>query len=113
MEPNGWMVVGLDTNFFATIESGEHTGLLLNLPAWAALSAGNLGGGLVLPSTVRNVTVAADADPVGMAEAYKAARRWRVEGRTVRIIASDTAGTDFNDRLQQDGAHGACIGGNP
>jgi hypothetical protein len=33
MQPNGWMVVGLDTNFYATIESGVQTGLLLDLPA--------------------------------------------------------------------------------
>jgi hypothetical protein len=39
MEPNGWMVVGLDTNFFATVESGEHTGLLLNLPASVRFTA--------------------------------------------------------------------------
>ena len=33
MEPNGWMIVGLDTNFYATVESGVQTGLLLDLPA--------------------------------------------------------------------------------
>jgi len=39
MEPNGWMVVGLDTNFFATVESGVQTGLLLNLPASVRFTA--------------------------------------------------------------------------
>ena len=39
MEPNGWMVVGLDTNFFATVESGVQTGPLLNLPASVRFTA--------------------------------------------------------------------------
>lgn len=82
------------------IESSASAGLLLDLPAWAALSAGNLGGGLVLPEVVRAVTIAADADTVGMREAEQAARRWRAEGRTVRIALPDIAGQDFNDLLQ-------------
>lgn len=81
------------------IESSGSAGLLLGLPAWAALSAGNLGGGLVLPETVRSVTIAADADPVGQREAHQAARRWRAEGRTVRVVAPDRPGQDFNDLL--------------
>lgn len=83
------------------IETSASAGLLLGLPAWAALSAGNLGGGLVLPDAVRAVTIAADADPVGQREAHAAARRWRAEGRTVRIVAPTAAGQDFNDTLQQ------------
>jgi hypothetical protein len=39
MEPNGWMVVGLDTNFYATAESGVQTGLLLDLPASVRFTA--------------------------------------------------------------------------
>ena len=93
------------------IESSASAGLLLDLPAWPALSAGNLGGGLVLPDAVRDVTIAADADPVGMREAQRAARRWRAEGRTVRIIAPGISGQDFNDVLQQDHAPGAAVGG--
>lgn len=82
------------------IESSASAGLLLRLPAWAALSAGNLGGGLALPDVVRAVIIAADADPVGQREAQAAARRWRAEGRTVRIALPDTPGQDFNDILQ-------------
>lgn len=82
------------------IETSASAGLLLGLPAWAALSAGNLGGGLVLPSAVRAVTIAADADAVGMTEADRAARRWRAEGRTVRVATPDVPGQDFNDLLQ-------------
>jgi len=81
------------------IESSASAGLLLGLPAWAALSAGNLGGGLILPDAVRVVTIAADADPVGQREAQQAARRWRAEGRTVRIVAPNRPGQDFNDLL--------------
>jgi len=81
------------------IESSASAGLLLGLPAWAALSAGNLGGGLILPDAVRAVTIAADADPVGQREAQQAARRWRAEGRTVRIVAPNRPGQDFNDLL--------------
>lgn len=39
MEPDGWMVVGLDTNFYATVESGVQTGLLLDLPASVRFTA--------------------------------------------------------------------------
>ena len=39
MEPDGWMVVGLDTNFYATVESGVQTGLLLELPASVRFTA--------------------------------------------------------------------------
>jgi len=83
------------------IETSASAGLLLALPAWAALSAGNMGSGLVLPDVVRTVTIAADADPVGQREAHAAAWRWRAEGRTVRIVAPTTAGQDFNDILQR------------
>ena len=33
MEPNGWMVVGLDTNFYATVSAQVQEGTLLELPA--------------------------------------------------------------------------------
>ena len=33
MEPNGWMVVGLDTNFYAQVGQQVQSGLLLGLPA--------------------------------------------------------------------------------
>ena len=39
MEPNGWMVVGLDTNFYATVDSEVQTGVLLTLPASVRFSA--------------------------------------------------------------------------
>lgn len=39
MEPKGWMVVGLDTNFYASVGGGVQTGLLLDQPASVRFSA--------------------------------------------------------------------------
>jgi putative DNA primase/helicase len=82
------------------IETCASAGRLLGLPAWAALSAGNLGRGLVLPVDVQTVVIAADADPAGEVAARDAALRWSGEGRQVRIARPDEAGCDFNDVLR-------------
>ena len=82
------------------IESAASAGRLLGLPAWAAVSAGNLAQGLVLPAEVRRVVIAADADPPGERAAQQAALRWQREGRTVHIARPDKAGCDFNDLLR-------------
>lgn len=79
------------------IETSASAGRLLNLPAWAAISAGNLAQGLVLPAEVRRVVIAADADPPGERAAQAAALRWQREGRTVEIARPDKPGLDFND----------------
>jgi hypothetical protein len=81
------------------VETAASAGLLIGLPAWAALSAGNLGKGLVLPSEVGAVVVAADPDLEGERAAVAAALRWKAEGRTVRIARPDGTG-DFNDLLR-------------
>ena len=83
------------------IETAASAGLLLGLPAWAALSAGNLAAGLVLLPAIRSVTIAADQDGPGRKAAHDAAARWRAEGRTVRIATPDRAGQDFNDVLRE------------
>ncbi len=67
------------------------------LPAWAALSAPGLRA-LDLPLEVTEITVLADGDEVGEAAAQYAAKRWRTEGRQVRI-AHPGLGSDFNDLL--------------
>jgi putative DNA primase/helicase len=82
------------------IESSASAGRLLGLPAWAALSAGNLARGLILPPEVRAVMIAADADKAGSEAAEAAATRWRAEGRRVRIARPDRSGSDFNDLLR-------------
>lgn len=84
------------------LESAASAGLLLGLPAWSAIAAGNLAHSLVLPPMVRAVVVAADHDTSGTGQraADHAARRWRREGRVVRIATPDVPGMDFNDVLQ-------------
>ena len=72
-------------------------------PAWAALSTSGLRA-LDLPADVRDVIVLADGDDPGEAAAQDCARRWKREGRRVRI-ARPPQGMDFNDLLV--GAHHA------
>ena len=67
------------------------------LPAWAALSASGLRR-LDLPKGIREVIVLADGDEPGEAAAVDCARRWKREGRRVRI-ARPPPGQDFNDLL--------------
>ncbi len=81
------------------IESAASAGVLLNLPAWSAVSAGNMAATLILPPEVRKITIAADRDGPGQRAARDASVRWRAEGRKVRIVAPDRAGSDFNDLL--------------
>jgi putative DNA primase/helicase len=90
------------------IESSASAGLLLGLPAWAALSATNLERGLVLPAAVRSIIIGADHDFMtrrgrrpGQEAAAIAAGRWRREGRRAHIATPDKPGLDFNDLLQE------------
>ena len=83
------------------IESAASAGRLLSLPAWAALSAGNLARALILPPGIRSVVIAADSDPAGSRAAQEAASRWRAKGRRVRIAWPERDGCDFNDILVQ------------
>ena len=71
------------------------------MPAWAAVSAGNMARTLALPKSVRSVVIAADADPPGRRAADDAAARWRAEGRLVKIALPDRSGFDFNDILME------------
>lgn len=66
-------------------------------PAWAALSTSGLCS-LQLPIKIAEVIVLADGDDQGETAALAAARRWKREGRTVRIARPPT-GMDFNDVL--------------
>ena len=65
---------------------------------WAALSTSGLRS-LDLPRDVRDVIVLADGDEAGEAAAQDCARRWKREGRRVRI-ARPPQGMDFNDLLK-------------
>jgi len=86
------------------IETGLSVQFATGLPTWTALSAGSMRD-LILPSMplASTVTIAADADPVGMDAAHDAAQRWTQEGRLVRIAAPPD-GTDFNDIILQGAA---------
>jgi phage/plasmid primase-like uncharacterized protein len=86
------------------IETSASAGLLLGLPAWAAVSAGNLAVGVALPAEIRRVVIAADRDlpdaegrTPGQRAAQAAWWRLRRQGRVVRIVMPDDAGADFND----------------
>jgi putative DNA primase/helicase len=82
------------------VETAASAGLLLGLPAWSAISAGNMARGLLLPPEVRAVVIAADHDEPGLRAATTAAARWSAEGRAVRVAIPDRPGFDFNDLLQ-------------
>lgn len=82
------------------IETAASAGLLLGLPAWSAVSAGNLERTLALPPQVRSVTIAADPDAPGRRAAAAAWHRWTSEGRSVRI-STPHDDADFNSLLMR------------
>lgn len=71
-------------------------------PAWSALSTSGLHA-LGLPDDVRRVTILADGDDAGEAAALDAGRRWKREGRVVRI-ARPPPNKDFADMLREEAA---------
>jgi putative DNA primase/helicase len=79
------------------VESAAGAGLLLGMPAWAAISAGNMARSMALPASIRSVVIAADHDDPGIRAAEAAWRRWRAEGRHVRLAMPKEAGADFAD----------------
>ncbi len=83
------------------VETAGSAGRIFSLPAWAAISCANMASGLVLPSLVRSVLIAADADGPGRRAADEAARRWQHEGRRVRVATPNCSGLDFNDLLRE------------
>ena len=72
------------------------------VPAWSAISAGNLPL-LNIPPTVSLVTVMADHDEVGLTNARVAAHKWLDAGLTVRLALPSNPGVDFNDMLRARG----------
>ena len=89
---------GIETCLAAMQETGH--------PSWAALSTSGLRS-LDLPNEVRDIIVLADGDDPGEAAAQDCGRRWKREGRRVRI-ARPPRGLDFNDLLL---GGAACIQG--
>jgi putative DNA primase/helicase len=90
--PRDWLMVGegIETCLAAMQATGN--------VAWAALSTTGLRS-LDLPRDLRDVIVLADGDEPGEAAARHCARRWKREGRRVRI-ARPPQGMDFNDLLK-------------
>jgi hypothetical protein len=64
---------------------------------WAALSTSGLRS-LDLPEDLADIIILADGDDAGEAAALDCGRRWKQEGRRVRI-ARPPRGMDFNDML--------------
>jgi putative DNA primase/helicase len=52
---------------------------------------------LVLPPTIGRVRILADYDGAGLSAAHQVARRWRGEGRAVRVSRATHRGCDAND----------------
>jgi hypothetical protein len=86
---------GIETCLAAMQASGR--------PAWAALSTSGLRS-LELSKDLRDLIVLADGDAAGEAAARDCARRWKHEGRRVRI-ARPPQGMDFNDMLRGSAPH--------
>jgi hypothetical protein len=91
------------------IESSLSAGLLTGLPAWAALSAGNMAR-VPLPDHVQAVWIASDHDAAGQSAAWQAADAFMARGRAVQVLTPDTAGEDFNDVVQRRAAQGVAHG---
>lgn len=83
------------------IETAASAGLLIGLPAWAAISAGNMARTMALPAAVASVVIAADHDAPGKRSADEARARWNADGLHIRIIAPNRPGADFNDVLRE------------
>jgi hypothetical protein len=70
--------------------------MLFELPAWAAMTCIGLYEALALPADVRDVIILVDGDDPGRRAAAAAWRRWKDEGRRVRLRYAPQ-GKDFND----------------
>ena len=84
------------------VETAASGMVVMGWPAWAALSADGLER-LVLPplplAALVYIGADNDANRVGERAARRAADRWLIEGRKVRIATPPVRGTDWNDVL--------------
>ncbi len=87
---------GIETCLSAMVGGGQ---------AWSAVSAVNLARNLVLPTEARDIILLADNDPAGEDAVLTAARRWKGEGRRVRIARPSAGFNDFNDVLLRKHEH--------
>ncbi len=92
------------------IETAASASAVLNMSAWACVSAGGLAA-FAPPRGLAALTVAADPDEPGQRAAWTCARRLRAAGLRVRVATPDTPGADFNDLLlSRKHAEGAAHG---
>lgn len=78
---------------------------LTGVPAVAALCAGNMPA-LIIPETVKHITIAADHDAAGFKAAQAAATKFIKQGIKTKITAPPNKGDDWNDVLQQKALEG-------
>jgi DNA primase len=71
----------------------------LGRPAWAATGETMIAA-VVLPAVTRSVVIGADSDAAGEHAARKAAERFALQGRQVRIMRPRPPHKDFNDQLR-------------
>jgi hypothetical protein len=75
-------------------------GLYPDYAIWAVLSASNFES-LILPELplASTIIIAADNDDAGLKAARSTAKKWSLQGRTVKIAYPPEKGSDFNDVL--------------
>jgi len=80
------------------IETAMSASALYDIPVWAALNSAMLAK-WVPPDGAEDVTIFADNDPMfgGQAAAYRLAHRLSVKGSSVKVLAPDNPGDDWND----------------
>jgi putative DNA primase/helicase len=84
------------------IETALALSLMLDVPAWACISAHGLET-VVIPDTVRRVHIGADNDGSGTGQkaARQLARRlWRAGWHDIEIHTPDTTGHDWADAIR-------------
>jgi putative DNA primase/helicase len=81
------------------IENALSAAVLFDMPAWSAVSAGNMPS-VILPPIVREVIIAADRGAVGEAKADEAAQRWAAMGLQDRVRLPPAGAGDWNDLLR-------------
>jgi putative DNA primase/helicase len=78
------------------IETGLSVMQATGFPTWVTLGANGMKA-IELPSTIREIIIAADADAAGMDAAGYARLRFLREGRRMRIVLPPAGCSDFNE----------------
>jgi len=81
-------------------ETALAAAMLLGIPTWASLGAGNMPR-VVPPTWARAATIVADHDEAGLRAAQEAARRLRERGLPVRIVMPEAVKADAADLARE------------